>query len=197
MRSLRLLFAASAVSCLVLTSCAGAGAKKGGGATDPADEDWVDPVQEFQEDGYTKVTLDLNGNEEPDVINYYRDGEGSEGVRLIRKEIDLNFDGKFDSVQAWKDGEMTSEQIDADFDGQFDWTDFYSAGERIRAEWDTSFDGHPDMIRYYEEGKLARLEMDTTGDKSVDYWEYYTDGVMQRAGWDLNADGKIDKWGER
>ena len=162
------------------------------------DDDWVNPVREYDEgNGFRKVTLDINSDFKPDVFNYYRIGEGDEEKLLVRKEIDLNFDGTVDVSQIWKDGEMTQEQIDADFDGRVDWIDFYDQGERIRAEWDTSFDGRPDLIRYYEAGKLARVEMDTTGDRQIDYWEYYEDGVMQRSGWDLNADGKVDKWGKQ
>ncbi len=189
--SLILLFAAS----VTLSACP----KTGETGTSGEDEDaYYDPVEETEgKDGFRQVTLDVNGDRAADVTNYYRAGEGEDSALLVRKEIDLNFDGKIDVTQIWKDGDMTQEQIDADFDGRKDWTDFYSAGERIRAEWDTSFDGTPDLIRYYESGKLARLEMDTTGDAKIDYWEYYEDGVMQRSGWDLDADGKIDKWGEQ
>jgi antitoxin component YwqK of YwqJK toxin-antitoxin module len=178
-----------------LSACATA-AKKAGVDTINED-DWVNPVQEYDEgNGFRKVTLDINSDQRADVFNYYRVGEGVEDKLLVRKEIDLNFDGTVDVSQIWKEGEMTQEQIDADFDGRNDWIDFYDQGERIRAEWDTSFDGRPDLIRYYEGGKIARVEMDTTGDRQIDYWEYYEAGIMQRSGWDLNADGKVDKWGE-
>jgi antitoxin component YwqK of YwqJK toxin-antitoxin module len=181
---------------LVLCGCATTG--KNSGADKISRDDWVNPVQEYDEgNGFRKVTLDINSDRKPDVFNYYRDGEGSEENLLVRKEIDLNFDGTIDVTQIWKDGVMTQEQIDADFDGRKDWIDFYDQGERIRAEWDTSFDGYPDQIRYYEGGTIARVEMDTTGDHQVDYWEYYEAGIMQRSGWDLNADGKVDKWGEK
>jgi antitoxin component YwqK of YwqJK toxin-antitoxin module len=181
---------------LGLSACATA--KKNAGTELISEDDWVNPVQEYDEgNGFRKVTLDINSDEKADVFNYYRVGEGAEEKLLVRKEIDLNFDGTVDVSQIWKEGEMTQEQIDADFDGRNDWIDFYDQGERIRAEWDTSFDGRPDLIRYYEGGKISRVEMDTTGDRQIDYWEYYEAGIMQRSGWDLNADGKVDKWGEK
>ncbi|MBJ94389.1 MAG: hypothetical protein CMP23_07900 [Rickettsiales bacterium] len=180
----------------MFSACATTQKKEGVDLID--DDEWVNPVQEYDEgNGFRKVTLDINSDEKPDVFNYYRVGEGEEEKLLVRKEIDLNFDGTVDVSQIWKEGLMTQEQIDADFDGRNDWIDFYDQGERIRAEWDTSFDGRPDLIRYYEGGKLSRVEMDTTGDRQVDYWEYYEAGVMQRSGWDLNADGKVDKWGDK
>ncbi|MBN92482.1 MAG: hypothetical protein CL928_00195 [Deltaproteobacteria bacterium] len=192
----RLHLVAAISATLLLCSCATSQKKKQEGPL--LGDDWVDPVQEFEEgDGFRKITLDINNDRQPDVFNYFRAGEGEEVDLLVRKEIDLNFDSRVDVIQIWKDGAMAQEQIDADFDGRTDWTDFYDASERIRAEWDTRFDGYPDLVRYYESGQLARLEMDTTGDRRVDYWEYYEGGVMQRSGWDLNADGKIDKWGDR
>jgi len=179
-----------ALSAFLLAGCATTKAGKG-------DDEYLDPV-EISEDseGFKTVKLDLNGDQLGDVTNYIRVGEGSETGNLVRKEIDLNFDGKVDIIQIWKDGVMTQEQIDADFDGQMEWTDFYSAGERIRAEWDTQFDGQPDIIRHYEGGKLKKLEMDTDGNQTMDYWEYYEDGVMQRSGQDTTGDGKIDQWGD-
>lgn len=178
---------------LILAGCAGGGAGKG----KKGDDEFFDPVEISDDlEGFKTVKLDLNGDRTADVTNYIRVGEGPESGRLVRKEIDLNFDSKIDVIQIWKDGQMTQEQIDADFDGQMEWTDFYSAGERIRAEWDTRFDGEPDIIRHYEGGKLSKLEMDTTGDQKMDYWEYYEAGVMQRSGRDTNGDGKIDEWGE-
>jgi len=175
---------------LLLAGCA---TTKGG----KADDDYFDPVQISEDtEGFKTVKLDLNGDRIGDVTNYIRVGEGSEAGRLVRKEIDLNFDGKIDIIQIWKGGVMVQEQIDADFDGQMEWTDFYSGGERIRAEWDTQFDGKPDIIRHYEGGKLNKLEMDTDGDQAMDYWEYYENGVMLRSGKDTTGDGKIDKWGD-
>ncbi|MEE2830216.1 MAG: hypothetical protein VX498_13595 [Myxococcota bacterium] len=179
---------------LLLAGCAAGSAGKG----KKGEDDYFDPVEISDDlEGFKTVKLDLNGDQQSDVTNYIRVGEGPETARMVRKEIDLNFDGKVDVIQLWKDGEMTQEQMDADFDGQIEWTDFYSAGERIRAEWDTRFDGQPDVIRHYEDGKLSKLEMDTSGDQKMDYWEYYEGGVMQRSGHDTNGDGKIDQWGER
>ena len=160
-------------------------------------DDAVSAVTEFEEGGFRKVNLDVNGDGTADVFNYYRTGEGDESRLLVRKEINLDFKGGADVTQMWDNGSLLREEIDADFDGRVDWIDFYDGGERIRAEWDTQFDGRADLIRYYEGGKLSRVEMDTDSDGKMNYWEYYQDGVMQRAGWDLNGDGKIDKWGDR
>jgi hypothetical protein len=187
-RSLKLVLAAllSASACATTNSTK---ADKG--------EEFVDPVQEFQEDGFRKVTLDVNDDQKADIVNYYRAGEGDEQILLVRKEIDLDFRGGADVIQIWESGEMTREEIDADFDGKIDWKDYYSGGQRIKAEWDTRYDGKPDLVRHYKEGAVARVEMDTNDDGAVDYWEYYEGGVMQRSGWDTDKDGKIDKWDER
>jgi antitoxin component YwqK of YwqJK toxin-antitoxin module len=187
-RSLKLVLAAL----LSASACATTNSTKSN-----KEEEFVDPVQEFQEDGFRKVTLDVNDDQKADIVNYYRAGEGDEQTLLVRKEIDLDFRGGADVIQIWESGEMTREEIDADFDGKIDWKDYYSGGKRIKAEWDTRYDGKADLVRYYKEGAVARVEMDTNDDGAVDYWEYYEGGVMQRSGWDTDKDGKIDKWDER
>ena len=61
----------------------------------PADDEVViDPVEEFEEAGFRKVNLDINGDQKADVYNYYRTGEGDESRLLVRKEINLNFEGE-------------------------------------------------------------------------------------------------------
>jgi len=188
-RALTMLVAVALMCC----GCATVKGKRGAPAK-ISDLHWIAPVPEYEEEAsFRKVSLDINSDQESDVFSYYSAAEGDDDKLLVRKDIDLNFDGKVDVSQIWKEGQMTQEQIDADFDGRTDWIDFYEDGERVRAEWDTSFDGRPDLIRYYEGGKMSRMEMDTTGDHQVDYWEYYEAGVMQRSGKDLNADGKADK----
>ena len=165
-------------------------------AAEEAEEE-DDTVQVSMEGDLRKVTLDLNGDKRADVFNYYKAGDAPDSELMVRKEIDLNFDGRTDVTQTWDDGRMTKEEIDADFDGRKDWTDYYDVeGARSHAEWDTDFDGRPDLTRYFKEGKLSKVEMDTDGNGAVDYWEYYEGGVMKRSGWDTDGDGKIDKWGE-
>jgi hypothetical protein len=154
------------------------------------------PYSTEQVGGYTMVSLDINDDGSADIWNYYQVGDT--GGDPIRREIDLNRDGRPDVVTHFSGAEMVREEIDADFDGAMDWVDFYEAGLRVRSEWDTDFDGRPDLFKYYSKGKVERIEQDARlpRDGRVDYWEYYENGVMQRAGRDIDGDGNIDEWGE-
>ena len=87
--------------------------------------------------GLIEQMIDINGDEQPDVFNFFR--ERSESTRLlVRKEVDLNWDGRID-VRTWfnDDGEIEKEEMDGDFDSRVDWIDHYKGGHRVMSELDT------------------------------------------------------------
>lgn len=149
-----------------------------------------------KERGLEVRRFDLNRDNEPDVFAYVRvaskDGEDD---RVVRKDIDLNHDGRIDIVQMYRDnGEVESEQSDLDFDGKPDIIAYYENSELARKELDFDYDGKPDMTRYYVEGKIDHIESDNNGDKRVDTWEYFVDGEIDRIGTDNDGDGIVDHW---
>ena len=156
------------------------------------------PYTATQEAGYTKIAVDIDGDGSGDIWNFYPDGADVASSHPVRREIDLNRDGRPDVITHFSGDVMVREVIDADFDGDPDWVDFYESGKRVRSEWDTDFDGRPDLFKYYDRGQIERIEQDSQlpRDGQIDYWEYYENGVMQRAGRDVDGDGKIDEWGE-
>ncbi len=143
--------------------------------------------------GLVEQQIDLNGDENADVYNYYR--ERSEANRLlVRKEVDLNWDGKID-VRTWftEDGQIEKEEMDGDFDDRVDWIDHYKGGRRVMSEIDTDYNGAMDLFKYYEGGNLRRKERDSKGDGRIDFWEYLDDeGNVIRTGRDLDGDGVMD-----
>lgn len=143
--------------------------------------------------GLVEQQIDLNGDEIADVFNFYR--ERSEANRLlVRKEVDLNWDGKID-VRSWftDDGQIEKEEMDGDFDSRVDWIDHYNGGRRVMSEIDTDYNGAMDLFKYYEGGNLRRKERDSTGDGRIDFWEYLDDdGKVLRTGRDLDGDGVMD-----
>lgn len=145
------------------------------------------------DDGLTQQKIDLDGDAVADVSNYWR--ERSDGPRqLIRKESDLNRDGKID-VRTWFDaaGQIEKEEMDGDFDGQVDWTDHYQGGKRVLSEVDTDYDGAYDLFKVYEGGKVRRKERDTNGDGQLDFWEYLDEqGNVVKVGRDVDGDGVMD-----
>lgn len=167
---------------------AAAGAQKGGAesirATPGADEK-VSP-------------MDLNGDGKPDVWTYTVKAKGPDGAereRTVRKELDINFDGKVDLTQYFDEREnKVREAMDLDFDGKVDAVYFFEKGVNVRREEDVNGDGKPDVFKYYEKGKLVRKERDSNGDGKVDYWEYWENGQVDRIGEDLDGDGNVDRW---
>jgi hypothetical protein len=144
------------------------------------------------------VQYDLNRDGKPDVWEYYvtiKDADGHPVDHLVRKEMDLNFDGKVDAVYWYDDkGEKVREQLDLDFDGKVDETIYFEKGQVVRKERDLNGDGKVDTWLFYEHGQLVRKERDTKGTGRVDYWEFWENGQIDRIGEDLDGDGNVDRW---
>lgn len=150
------------------------------------------------EAGLVEQTIDLDTDGQPDIHNYYR--ERADAPRLLlRKELDLNRDGKVDVVSFLDDaGQLEREEMDSDYDGFFDWTDHYQKGVRVMSEYDTDNDGRPNVFKYFiraEDGTvhLDRKERDEDGDGKIDVWERFdATGAVIRSGRDTDGDGKVD-----
>ena len=152
-----------------------------------------------QRTSHEKVTeKDTNADEKPDVWVYSVEEPGADGrsrQRRVRKELDINWDGRVD-ITTFYDAreEREREELDLDFDGKVDAVYFYEKGVNVRRERDLNGDGQPDVWTYYEKGKLTRKERDSNGDGRVDSWEYWKNDQVERIGEDLDGDGTIDKW---
>jgi hypothetical protein len=145
-------------------------------------------------DGNLVVEVDLDGDGQPDIYNYYRQLDGG-GRLLLRKEMDLNQDARIDVWSIYTEtGDLEREEMDGDFDGNIDWIDHYQGGKRVMSEIDTQNTGRFDLFKYYESGKIRRKERDTTGDGRIDHWEYFDDEGKNvvKVGWDIDGDGQMD-----
>lgn len=144
-------------------------------------------------DGLTEQKVDLNRDGKPEITNYYR--ERTEGKLLLRKDTDLDQDGRIDVRTEFDDaGQRVKEQYDGDFDGRADCVDHFIAGKRTYSEIDTDFNGTFDLFKYYEAGVARRKERDTNGDGRVDMWEYLDEqGTVVKFGRDVDNDGKMDQ----
>jgi hypothetical protein len=140
---------------------------------------------------------DLTHDGKPDVWKYtWKDASGKE--ILLRKEKDLNGDGKIDTWERYEpDGTLSRVAYDLDFDGKPDALLHYEKDQLVRKEMAFGFDGVPRAWNYYEKGKLVRKERDTNGDGNVDYWEYWENGEIDRIGVDVDGDGQVDRWEAR
>ena len=190
--------AAGLMGCLVLSGCAGADAAKKGEAKDGEGQTLAEGIHQ-KRSGDEKVTeYDLNGDKKPDVWTYTittKNAEGKEVERLVRKDLDINWDGKVDIARVYDEKEQISrESLDLDFDGKVDEVIFYEKGLVVRKERDLSSSGKPSLWVFYEKGQIVRKERDTNADGKVDYWEYWENNQVDRIGEDLDGDGNVDKW---
>ena len=144
--------------------------------------------------------IDTNGDQRPDMVKIWsgkapEDGAGGDAGQLLRKEVDLNRDGKVD-LWNWygTEGAVTRQSYDLDFDGRVDVNVFYETGVVVRKEVFHTFADKPDTFKYYEKSKLNRVERDRDGDGRIDTWEYWEGEQIDRIGEDVDGDGNVDKW---
>jgi hypothetical protein len=145
------------------------------------------------------TTVDLTRDQKPDLWSYsvtVKDAQGVEREQLVRRELDLNADGRLDLVNFFGPGEVLERStLDLDFDGKVDVTHFFDPrGVVIRKERDLDSNGAVDEWAFYEKGALVRKERDANGDGKVDTWEYWENGTLNRSGVDQDADGEVDRW---
>ncbi|HEY4221792.1 MAG TPA: hypothetical protein VGO62_10620 [Myxococcota bacterium] len=141
----------------------------------------------------TKREFDLNKDGKPDSYQFVKVID-NEPV-IVRKESDVNFDGRIDLIRTLSDkGELLQERLDTDFDGRIDVVIFFEKGQIIRKEYDTNFDNKVDEWVYFDKGVMTRKEADLNYDGKVDYWEYFEGGKLDRVGVDRDYDGNVDEW---
>jgi hypothetical protein len=146
--------------------------------------------------GEQVTAYDLTHEGKPDAWKYTLNEEGKE--RILRKEKDLNGDGRVDSWELFgPEGTVSVLVYDLDFDGKPDVSLHYEKDQLVRKDLAFGFDGVPRTFAYYEKGKLVRKERDTTRDGKVDTWEYWENNEIDRLGVDVDGDGQVDRWETR
>lgn len=189
-----------ACSFLVLAGCSGGrqSTKEEAKEAESGSERLAESISQSRR-GDEKVTeFDLNHDKKPDVWSFTvpaKSEDGKDYDRLVRKELDINWDGKVDIRREYGEKEQVQrESLDLDFDGRIDQVNFYEKGGIVRKERDLDYNQKPDLWIFYEKGKIVRKERDTNSDGKVDYWEYWEKDQVDRVGEDLDGDGNVDKW---
>jgi hypothetical protein len=185
-----------ATASLLAVSCAGRAKPPGTGIAPPAavEEAAVAIPGMERQPGEQMTGYDIDRDGKADAWKYVvKDATGKE--HLLRKEKDLNGDGRIDTWEGYApDGALVKLVYDLDFDAKPDVTLFFEKDELVRKEYARSFDGQSPSWNIYEKGKLVRKERDTNGDRKVDHWEYWENGEIDRIGVDLDGDGRVDRW---
>jgi hypothetical protein len=140
-----------------------------------------------------KRDLDLNKDGKADAYQFTKVIDDQ--AVIVRKEVDVNFDGKIDLIRDLSDkGTLVNERLDTDFDGRVDLVVFFEREQIVRKEYDTNFDAKVDMWRFFDKQVIVREEADLNYDGRVDYWEYFEGGKLDRVGIDRDHDGNVDEW---
>jgi len=184
-----------------LAACAGAQTTDSG---EPGRDRILRGADRYPNEGLIIVKADLNRDNIPDVYTVYRevadesDPKAPPTRKIVRKEVDVNFDGSIDIWRHYSEAEkLQREEFDYNFDGRVDAVNTYDLGSLVKKEMDVEFDQAPDVFKFYKEGELVRIERDTDNNGEIDYWEFYERGVLDRIGTDTTGDGKADTWQNR
>ena len=136
---------------------------------------------------------DLSGDGKADVWKYFSKVSDAAPRIKARTDRDFNWDGKVDSRQHFDpNGVMVREELDLDFDGRFDAIDYFLDGKHYKREQSFNFDAKPTIWKYYEDGQVVRKERDTNANGRADTFEFYEKGKLLRVGYDRDGDGKPD-----
>ena len=116
-----------------------------------------------QVDADTVITSDLNKDGKPDAWSYIK------GKVVTRQELDVNFDGKVDSIYIYDSkGKVKEEILDTNYDGKMDNWRFYDNGSLTLDEADSNYDGKIDLWIFVDRDRVYKIEKDTNGDGKPD-----------------------------
>jgi hypothetical protein len=114
--------------------------------------------------GYSEpVTSDFNRDGNPDAWSYFS------GDKIEKQEIDINYDGKIDTVYLYDgEGKVAEEALDTNYDGKIDNWRTYKNGKIVLDKVDSNLDGRVDLWIYVDKGGIYRIEKDVDGDGKPD-----------------------------
>ena len=109
------------------------------------------------------VTSDLNKDGKPDAWSYIS------GKVVTRQELDVNFDGKVDSIYVYdENGKVKEEILDTNYDGKMDNWRYYDNGSLTLDEADSNYNGKIDVWIYVDRDRVYEIKKDTNGDGKPD-----------------------------
>ena len=109
----------------------------------------------------------------------------------MRKEVDLNGDGKIDLKKYYDaKGNNTKDEMDLDFDGRIDRIVKYKNNRVYMVLLSSGFDGKFDIKQFFDKGKLVLIKRSTKKNGVFDEFQYFVDGRLVRIGWDKDGDGQ-------
>jgi hypothetical protein len=142
-----------------------------------------------EEDGKRVQSFDLNHDSKMDIWYLWK------GDVETCKIYDFDRDGRKDWLIAQGAGNQIQYQRgDFDFDGKFDILAVYKNGQIEEVERDSDFDGNFDVLEQYDSGgQVTAVRRDRNNDQKPDEWDEYRDTVLVSVKYDDDYDGKVDR----
>jgi hypothetical protein len=108
-----------------------------------------------------------------------------DGTRVIRAELDENFDGVVDRWEYYGDQAVSTAAAPG--------SGLVPRGTLVRAEQATRGDGKVNRRESYADGQLSSVEEDTNGDGKTDKWETWSGGTLRVMALDTKGASKPDR----
>jgi hypothetical protein len=108
-----------------------------------------------------------------------------DGTRVVRAELDENFDGVVDRWEYYGDQAVPGPAAPGN--------GLVPRRTLLRAEQATRGDGKINRRESYENGQLSSVEEDTNGDGKTDKWETWSGGALKVMALDTKGTGKPDR----
>jgi hypothetical protein len=139
---------------------------------------------------HTPVTddgIDYNGDGKFDETWTYRN------YRILKTEIDRNFDGDIDFVFAFdRKGLVESSSSDEDFNGVFETDIYYDHGSAVWQKSDTTGDGFKDYKINFKHGIIETITFFDPMTKKITKTQEFGPHKLRRALVDTTGDGALD-----
>lgn len=135
----------------------------------------------------TEKGIDVNDDGVPDERWTYRNN------RLSKTEVDRNLDGSIDVIYYYnRKGILNRSEADDDFDGIFETVSTYENGQTLTQVSDLNQDGNVDYRARYRYGNLEEVLILGEGRDSRRKRQIYRHGKLIASDYDSDGDGRFD-----
>jgi hypothetical protein len=136
---------------------------------------------------FETLEVDLDRDGVADEYYFYK------GEFITRVETDRNRDGKVDIKSYYgARGLLAEDHLDDDFDGRYETVIAYENGNPISYSADRDGDNHTELTGSYTHGVFSRMEYVPVGRRQPKLVEMYKDGILDEQVIDSTGDGDID-----
>ena len=137
-----------------------------------------------------RLSLDADRDSKPEQIRYI----DRRSRKIVRKELDRDYDGALDAWHDYEDGQLVARVIDSDGDRRPDAWEQYTDGRMTSRAIDRDGDGVKDAFYRYRGDSLVEERHDSDNDGRIDRRVFYEQRRRTRDEEDRSRDGRMDTW---